>query len=267
MENAEHMVHTRAENDPDEHYRLTLKAVIDAGEILLRSGGEANRVEDTIIRLCTAFGFIKTDVFTITSNILVTAIRPDGVPVTQTRRVRGTATDLRKVEAVNALSRRICSEGGTVEEMEADLEKIRKSPGVPMRTQYLMYAVISAAFALFFGGTSNDAVISALTGILLLILTKFSEILELYGIVQKILLSAAIALAAMLLLRAGLPISPDKVIMGNIMLLVPGIQLTTSLRDMITGDLVTGMLNLSEAVLKAVALAAGCAFVVGRMGG
>ena len=51
------------------------------------------------------------------------------------------------------------------------------------------------------------------------------------------------------------------------MLLVPGIQLTTSLRDMITGDLVTGMLNLSEAVLKAVALAAGCAFVVGRMGG
>ena len=35
------------------------------------------------------------------------------------------------------------------------------------------------------------------------------------------------------------------------MLLIPGIALTTSLRDMINGDTISGLLGLSEAVLKA----------------
>ena len=46
---------------------------------------------------------------------------------------------------------------------------------------------------------------------------------------------------------------------GNIMLVIPGLQLTTSLRDMLNGDIITGGLNLVEAVLKAMAVAAGFA--------
>ena len=48
----------------------------------------------------------------------------------------------------------------------------------------------------------------------------------------------------------GLGQNPDKIIIGNIMLLIPGIALTTSLRDMINGDTISGLLGLSEAVLK-----------------
>ena len=38
------------------------------------------------------------------------------------------------------------------------------------------------------------------------------------------------------------------------MLLIPGIALTTSLRDMINSDTISGLLGLSEAVLKALAM-------------
>lgn len=51
------------------------------------------------------------------------------------------------------------------------------------------------------------------------------------------------------------------------MLLIPGIALTTSLRDMINGDTISGLLGLSEAVLKALAIAIGFAAVLMRMGG
>ena len=50
----------------------TLKSILDAGEIILKSGGEVNRVEDTITRMCLAYGFLRADVFTITSSIVVT---------------------------------------------------------------------------------------------------------------------------------------------------------------------------------------------------
>ncbi len=46
------------------------------------------------------------------------------------------------------------------------------------------------------------------------------------------------------------------------MLVIPGMQLTNSLRDMINGDTVSGVLNLSEAILKAVSVALGFAIVL-----
>ena len=49
---------------------------------------------------------------------------------------------------------------------------------------------------------------------------------------------------------------------GNIMLVIPGIQLTNSLRDMINGDMISGLLNMSEALLKAVSVAMGFAVIL-----
>ena len=57
--------------------------------------------------------------------------------------------------------------------------------------------------------------------------------------------------------RAGLIASPDNVIIGNIMTLIPGVGLTTSLRDLFVGDTVTGIMQSIEAVLLALAIASG----------
>lgn len=51
------------------------------------------------------------------------------------------------------------------------------------------------------------------------------------------------------------------------MLLIPGLAFTTSLRDMIRGDTISGLLGLSEAVVKALAVAAGFAVVLYGAGG
>ena len=70
------------------------------------------------------------------------------------------------------------------------------------------------------------------------------------------------ALAVLLLVHLGIGVHPDKIMIGNIMLVIPGMQLTNSLRDMINGDTVSGVLNLSEAILKAVSVALGFAIVL-----
>ena len=87
------------------------------------------------------------------------------------------------------------------------------------------------------------------------------------AVIENMLCSAATAFAVMLMVRAGLGMHPDKIIIGNIMLLIPGIQLTTSLRDIFNEDMIAGLLGLAEAVLKALAIALGFAFVLIRMGG
>lgn len=239
-----------------------LSMIMDMGEILLTSGAEVSRVEDTITRLCRAYGFERADVFTITSSIIVTAAAPGGGSCTQTRRIRERGTDLGKVEKINALSRRICAEPLALSELEREISEIRGARGTPRSVQLAMYVTISFALSVFFGGSWADGAASAVSGAILFAALYACSALKLNDIVGTTLCSAATALAVVLLVKAGLGDQPDKIMIGNIMLVIPGRQLTNSLRDMIGGDTISGLLNLSEALMRAIFVAMGFALVV-----
>ena len=51
------------------------------------------------------------------------------------------------------------------------------------------------------------------------------------------------------------------------MLLIPGVALTNSIRDVISGDIVSGMLRFAEAMIIALAIAAGYILVSVVFGG
>ena len=83
-----------------------IRCILDAGELILKSGGEISRVEDTMTRMFHAYGFLRADVFTITSSIVVTVYTKNGEILTQTRRVSGYDMNLERVHEMNQLARR-----------------------------------------------------------------------------------------------------------------------------------------------------------------
>lgn len=244
-----------------------LACILDMGELLLTSGAEVMRVEDTISRLCGVYGFAKYDVFTITSSIVITVRTPGGRTLTQTRRIRARDTDLGRVEKVNALSRRLCANPAPLEQFQNAVEQLRQAAGYPPYVLRIMYIMISAAFSLFFGGTLGDALAGAVTGLVLFEVLRFCTPIRLNGTIQCIIASFLTGIAAVLLYNLGLGQNPDKIIIGNIMLLIPGIAFTTALRDIINGDTLSGLLGLCEAILRALAVAIGFAVVLLLTGG
>ena len=192
-----------------------LACILDMGELLLTSGAEVMRVEDTLTRLCMVYGFAQADVFTITSSIVLTVRTPEGRALTQTRRIRARDTDLGRVERVNALSRRLCAGPLPPEKFRQAVEEVRNAPAYPDAAQCAMYAVISAAFSVFFGGTLRDAATAAVSGMLLFGALRFCQRLRLNGILQSMLASALAALAVMLMVGFGLGQNPDKIIIGH----------------------------------------------------
>ena len=124
-----------------------------------------------------------------------------------------------------------------------------------------LYMVISFSLSVFFGGTLADGVAASLSGMVLFAMIRMSATLQMNSLLQTAICSAVTALAV-LLVGASIGVHPDKIMIGNIMLVIPGIQLTTSLRDMINGDTISGLLNLSEAILKAISVALGFALVL-----
>lgn len=240
--------------------------ILDIGEAMLNCGGEVSRVEDSIRRICMAYGAEKADVFTITSNITVTIYAPSFGALTQIRRVTGKGGfDLYRLERLNQLSRRICQQHLTLEETQAEMERILSLEKYPFWLQIITYAFISASFSLFFGGSYMDAVASGLIGVVLKCGERLLQGAGANGLLTSLVCSCLGGLLAGLSVRWGLGESVDMISIGNIMLLIPGIALTNSLRDMFSGDTISGLMRFIEAIILALTIAFGFALVAGLL--
>ena len=75
---------------------------------------------------------------------------------------------------------------------------------------------------------------------------------------RKRLLTAA----SFLIFYLSLPVHYDKIVIGGIVPLLPGIALTTSIRDLFNGDYLSGAIHLLDALLTAMCIAVGVGFII-----
>lgn len=244
-----------------------LASILDAGELLLTSGAEVARVEDTMRRLAHAYGFVRADVLTITACMVVTVHTVDEQVITQTRRIQRRGTDMRCIEAVNELSREVCRKPISPDELHERLQSIRATPDTMRHRALIAHLIVAGAFAVFFGGTWRDGIAAMLCSVILYLIGCVCDRISLQPLVSTMFSSAVLCAAAALTVKAGLGENLDYIIIGNIMLLIPGIPFVNSMRDIFVGDTITGLLSAFEAVLRALAIAGGCALVLMQMGG
>lgn len=86
-------------------------------------------------------------------------------------------------------------------------------------------------------------------------------------IVYNFVVSVVAGITALLLVQIGLGDHSDKIMIGGIMLLIPGIAMTNAIRDMLIGDIASGLLRLVNSILVAAAIACGFAFTIIVLGG
>jgi len=239
---------------------------MDIGEQMLLSGAEVHRAEESVKRMCHAFGAKRVDVFIITSSMVVTLYTEDEKSFTQTRRITSSSTDFEKLHKLNQLSRRICRETMTEQEIREQLRLVQNRKIYPFWVECLCYALIAGAFTLFFGGTIVEMVVSFFLGIIVRFGVAFSEKAITNKIFSKFLSTAIATFFAFLSVKFGWIDNMDMVMIGNIMTLIPGIGLTNALRDLLTGDSIAGLLRCVEAALVALAIAGGY-FLVAVLGG
>ena len=118
------------------------------------------------------------------------------------------------------------------------------------------------AFAVFFGGNLLDGVAAMLISLLICILETLLQKQDLQRLVQTMLISFLVGVSAFLTVRIGIGVHVDKIMMGAIMLLIPGIAITNSIRDMLFGDTISGILRLVESILMACTVAVGFAMSI-----
>lgn len=247
-------------NDPGSkrhEWEERLALVLDIAEQMVISGAEVARTEYSVRRICKSFGAVRTEALSITTSLIVTVYYDEYGSVTQTRRVEKFAYNMDRLEKMNELSREICDKKLSIEDGRKRFSELMAEKYYSFHTQILFFMLIAFTFTLFFGGSIKDALVSSFIAIIFKYIDEFARKIEINKFIPIVASSLLGGFLAIMAVRAGLADSVGKVSIGDVMLLIPGIMLTNSLRDMFGGDTITGGIRFIEATLIAIMIAVG----------
>lgn len=241
----------------------TIEIALLAGRIMLENGAETYRVEETIDRICLSKG-IYTENFTIPTGIFLSASH-NGVYYPYVIRTRSMTIDLEIIAKVNDFSRTYTQKEIGFEEASATLKKIKETPHFPKIIYSIFGGVAGSFFTLSFGGTFLEALFAFITSfIVVTIVKKLSKFTGSFvrnivgGMVNTVVALFLVFIASLFNQEALL----SNIIIGSLMPLVPGVAMTNAFRDSISGDYVSGVSKLTEAMLIAVAIALGVGVIL-----
>ncbi len=233
-----------------------------AGKLLIESGAEIYRVEETMVRLCTCFHEVEDAQSFVTPTGIMFSITVDQKTVTKVLRVKSRGTDLNCIDKINDLSRRATQHAYSIDEISKELKAIAKEPRYRFSTTLFFGALSAFGFAIFFHGTWKEAIVAFIIGMLIKSVSFILEKREWNVFFTNALTSGLAAVAALLFQYFDASIDHDIVIISSIMLLVPGLAITNAVRDTMAGDYLSGVSRTTEAFLIAVAIAVGIGFVL-----
>ena len=240
-------------------YSKLLDLASDLGHDLAMAGAETFRVEESITRVLKAYD-IDAEVFVI-PNCMHISIEPViGRPLTRMRRIGLHGNDLDAVEKFSSLSRRICAEHPAPEIAARWLEETRQQ----LRTyrlpvNLLGHFVGSFGFCMLYSGTPMDALFSGICGLMVGFLNLLSDRWHANQFFCTIFAAFPMSLFAYALGALNIVPNADRVIIGALMLLVPGLLFTNAMRDIIFGDTNSGINRIIQVLLIALAIALGTA--------
>lgn len=236
----------------------TLGVAMEIGAAILRCGGDVHRVEDSMTRICRAYGAERISVFAIPSLITADITMPDGETVSRMCRVESSYLHLTRLEEINSLSREVCAAPEPPAEVRERLGDIRRLRRIPEWLCYVGGMLGAGGFTVFAGGTWRDGLCSALIGAMIVLGQRHKLIRETINPMGITAVgSFASGLLAVLCIVCGLGQNLDTIIIGTIMPEIPGLSFGDALRDLLCGDTVSGSLRMVQAVLRALIMALG----------
>ena len=250
------------ENDTAKNnHELILDTSILAGKIMLQSGAEISRVEDTMERI------IRNALNKPDSTEAYTYVTVNGIfakitgSETSFARIDQRDFDLNKVTKVNQLSRSFAEGDIELTEMQHALQVLEgESASIPRWLKLLCTAGLSGSIMLIFGGDYIDLPATMAAGVI-----AYMTYLFIWNTLNVPFLSeytgTLIGGTIGYLLTVSFGENIDLVMVGAVVPLVPGILITNSIRDIMARHYLSGLIRFIEGIFTAGALGAGIATV------
>lgn len=236
-----------------------LETCLLAGKLMLESDAEMYRVEDTMSRIALASGDYRLVSYVTQTGLFVGL---DGTSTIRMVQILNRSINLEKVSRINQLSREYVTGVFTLDELLEQLKIVEQERKFfPLWLRFVSAAVVSGTIMILFGGVWTDLFLTCLIGGVGYILYYSSLKILRIKFLSEFLAAFFIGCAALLSSQSGLGINQDMIIIGCVMPLVPGVQMTNALRDLLAGHYLSGVSRGTEAMMTASMIGFAIAFV------
>lgn len=228
------------------------------GRQMMECGAESWRAENTMARILRAYELEVQDAHCLATQTAVTVKGKDGSHYTSTCMVLPdkTGTNLQRLEDINAAARYICDRVPPLEELPRALDH-----SGPRWSWWELggYLLGGGGFAVFFGGTLADGLAAAFIGFLIYCMEQFRRVHRQHRTIYTLAACFLSGLLARAICGFDLGLDLDMIVIGDIMIFIPGLSLVNGVRELFYTDILTGIYRMTEAFLGAGAIAAGYA--------
>ena len=232
------------------------------GQLLVKYGAEIYRTEDTISRICESYeNLTAIDVFGL-SNGLFISLEYNNEVITMYKNASVGNLNLEKINLLNTFSRKFVKDPQDVQAAIQDLRAIEDKGEYSFPLKFLASGLAASFFALLFGADTMDAVCTFFVGSLsyggVFLLSKYDWTF----FIESFLGAFFSSFFAMVCILLGAGHNIDHIIIGSIMLFVPGVVMTNAVRDIMSDDFLSGLIGLVKAIFIALAIAIGVGIVL-----
>jgi len=230
-----------------------------AGEIMMKSGAEIYRVEDTIVRICKACKIDYVECFATTTGLFLSIDKGHEEDDTHTfiKRIKGTDINLDRISQVNNFSRDFAATDLSIDAGFEQLKDINAKPGYNLILRLVGALLVGMSFCPIFGGSLGDMFIAGGISVVSYLISEFMAYLKFPDFIRIFI--SCIGAAGIVLFAAALGASESisPVIVAATTIFLPGVAITNAARDLLSGDMLSGTARLVEACITAVAIAGG----------
>jgi uncharacterized membrane protein YjjP (DUF1212 family) len=239
----------------------------DAARVMLESGGETYRSEETAVVVAGALGGVEAECYATPTGVTLSFVGGDGRVHSIVRRIKRRAMHLERVALVEGIARSLVAGSMDFGAASDELGRVEALRGRGVAVSSAAAAAGAGCFTVLFGGAWNDALVAAVAGALVSRLPPAMARKQLPDFFANLVAGAAATLLCLGARRLGLATGADATVIGVLMLLVPGIAITNAIRDTIAGDLVAGVARGADAFISAagISVGAGAAYQAWRL--
>ena len=237
--------------------KQVLYFAVRVGEIMLRSGAETYRVEDTISRILKSHNFHTVETFVVPTCIIATIDHDNIELTTYVKRIKNRSTRLDKISSLNTLSRQYVDQQICTLDALEEVETIDRMPSYSPAMIIGATGISSGFFSLMVGGNHIDFMPALVIGFLIALIKMWLQARDVTSYLTYFISGFAIGSSVVLGVYLIPTLNVEAVVIGSLMPLVPGVTFTNAIRDMIGDEIISALSRGIEAFFIAVCIAAG----------
>lgn len=236
--------------------KITMRVILLAGKILLSSGAEISRIEDTMKRIAQCMGYHNSQGYVI--NIFINFSLSENHD-TRIIRINKNTTNLLKIFQVNSISRQLASNQISITQAFDRLNHIEQATlSIKLWKKCLAAGLISLSFLYLQGEDFQNIVITFIAGLLGFLIVECMQSRSTTMFIPEFVASFVIGVIVLLgsqIFNIHQTIGPSLI--ASIMPIVPGVLITTAIQDLFSRHMLIFTAKFLEALVIAFAIGSG----------